>query len=296
MRVSSLVIFGLILSAVVVVATTNHPIPKPPAEPDFYLDPSKENVKVSFDEAKSIAEKSLPTLKNANLLHEGLVYDKLSGKRVWELKFVKDGKHISVCIDANSGEVIYLWDESKMSPSGGIISEREAERIANSYLESREKENNLVLSSVVFNPSEEKAYGPKYDVHYSRLIKGIPCLSDGITVSVNANSGEVVAYYKVWTIPEGDCTNSEPTLAEEDARNILKSYMEREYSTEIDILSSKLVWMDLNYPAEGSEKDVRLAWWLEFEDAHLKKIGMPPASAWIDAHSGDVLKVVYDIG
>ncbi len=296
-----LVVIGLISCAMVVVASNHSNIDKTgiKIKPNFYLDPSKEKVKIDFEVAKSIAEKHVPAVKWARMLHSGLVYDKLFGKKVWELNFkTRDEKHISVCVDANTGEVVYMWDESKMSVGKRCISDAEAKKIADTFLMSKKNNlSSLVFSSITYNPSEEKEYAAKYDVHYPRLIKGIPCLSDGITISINTQTGEVVSYYKVWAIPEKDCISPTPSLSKENAENLLRNYMEKKHSTKINILSTKLVWIDVNYPHPmDKESDVRLAWWIKFDDSHVKSNNLPPAAAWIDSHSGEVLKVVYDIG
>ncbi len=294
-----LVAVGLVLCTAVIAANYFPNAKNAPIRPSFYLNPSTEKVKIDFETARSIAERSIPAVKSARMLHGGLIYDKLLGVKVWELEFkAGDGKHVSVCVDANIGEVVYMWDESKMSADGAGISAEEAKKIADSYLrEVLGDASDLTLSGVFYNPSEEEGYAPKYDVHYSRMIKGVPCLSDGVTISVNTRSGDVVAYYKVWAIPEKDCTDPNPVVSKEDAIRFLTDYMKREYSTEVNVLSAKLVWMDVNYPHPMNGKsDVRLAWWIEFEDPVVKSSNMPPAAAWVDAHSGEVLKVVYEIG
>jgi WD40 repeat protein len=295
-----LVVVGLVLCTAVIAANCLPNVKNAPVRPSFYLNPSTEKVKIDFETARSIAERSIPAIKDARMLHGGLIYDKLLGVKVWELEFkTDDGKHISVCVDASTGEVVYVWDESKMSAGKGSISAEEAKKIADSYLRKvlGNSASDLIFSGILYNPSEEKEHAPKYDVHYSRLIKGIPCLSDGITISVNAKGGDVVAYYKVWDIQEKDCINPNPSVSKENATRLLTDYMRREYSTKINILSAKLVWMDVNYPHPmNGKRDVRLVWWIKFDDSAVKSNEMPPAAAWVDAHSGEVLRVVYDIG
>jgi len=183
--------------------------------------------------------------------------------------------------DKNSTPGLYL-DPSKENVN---ISLEEAKNIA-------ESEANY------FPPSAEELAG-EYIVYYSRVIKGILCLSDGITIRVNPNTGDIMSYYKTWTIPEEKIDVSPvPTVAKKDAETILQNYMSKELSTKVNLLSTKQVWMDTNYPVpQNGSNDIRLAWWIEFDDSRIRSMELPcPAAAWIDAHSGEVLRLVYDVG
>ncbi|HJH26988.1 MAG TPA: hypothetical protein C5S37_09530 [Methanophagales archaeon] len=299
-----IVLVCLVLSSAIVMAAVSNDLLKVSVKdknnaPSLYLDPFKENVNISLDEAKTIVESEIPATKDASA-QGGLIYDKFFGKKCWQLSFkTKDGKHISAYVSADTGELIYFWDVSKMSSmEGQNLTIDRAKRIASDYLKSTGGELNF--SGVIYNPAPEEELAAKYDVHYSRMIKGVSCLSDRVTICVNSETGEIVSYYKVWTIPEEKIgISSVPTVSKKDAETILKNYMSRELSTEINVLSTKLIWMDMNYPVPpNGSNDIRLAWWIEFDDSYIRSFeDLPcPAAAWIDAHSGEVLRLVYDVG
>ncbi len=300
-----IILVCLVLSSVIVMAAVSNDILKVSVKdknntPSLYLDPSNENVNISLVEAKKIAESEIPAIKDAPA-RGGLIYDKTFGN-VWQISFkTKEGKHLLVGISADIGEIHFYYDESKMLPvKVENITIEDAKRIASDHIATKNIDGELDFDKANYFPPAAEELAGEYIVYYSIVIQGISCLSDGITIRVNPNTGDIMSYYKAWTIPEEKIDiSSVPTVTKKDAETILQNYMSRELSTKINVLSTKPVWMDTNYPVPpNGSNDIRLAWWIEFDDSYIQSFeDLPgPAAAWIDAHSGEVLRLVYDVG
>ena len=300
-----IVLVCLVLSSAIAMAAVSNDLLRVSVKdknspPSLYLDSFKENVNISLDEAKNIATSEIPAIKDASA-QGGLIYDETFGN-VWQLSFkTKEGKHVLVGISADTGKIHFYYDESKMLPvKVENITIEDAKRIASDYIATKNIDGELDFDKANYFPPSAEELAGEYIVYYSRVIKGIPCLSDGITIRVNPNTRDIMSYYKTWTIPEEKIDiSSVPTVSKKDAETILQNYMSRELSTKINVLSTKLVWMDTNYPVPpNGSNDIRLAWWIEFDDSYIRSFeDLPcPAAAWIDAHSGEVLRLVYDVG
>ncbi|NLN43749.1 MAG: ATP-dependent 26S proteasome regulatory subunit, partial [Methanosarcina sp.] len=178
------------------------------------------------------------------------------------------------------------------------ISKDDALKIAEEYVESKvsaEKINEIELENVNYiGPAADDLPG-NYHVSYARIIRGIPSLSDGILLDVNAETGEVSSYDKSWSMSEEEIAliDTEPSITDEKAVEILKEYMSNEpyigekKANTVKVISSNLVWK------EGDDDETRLAWWIRFMDSSFKRNDSYPASVWIDAHSGEMLLFSY---
>ena len=175
------------------------------------------------------------------------------------------------------------------------VNMEDAKNIADDYIITQNINGELRFDGIESRPPHAKDLAGKYSVHFSRIIKGIPCLSDGIRVGVNPDNGDIMSYHRTWSMPEEEMSvNPVPTVQNSEAKKILCDFMKEKYSTEITPVSSKLVWMDINYPVQMDGcHDIRLTWMIRFEDSYLQQNEATPGSAWIDAHSGEILKKAY---
>ncbi|MCK9278847.1 MAG: hypothetical protein M0P22_12255, partial [Methanoculleus sp.] len=132
----------------------------------------------------------------------------------------------------------------------------------------------------------------------SRIIGGVRCLSDGITVTVHPVTGCITDYSKSWTMPEDQVpVDAEAKISDSEAGAIVVDFMAENGAQGIRILSSEKQWVDLNYPAGLQEPhDIRLAWHVRFTDDNYQSRGVTfPAAVWVDAETGEVLKCLYSL-
>jgi len=261
-----------------------------------YLDPSTSEVNISFENAKNKLMSENPEVINESI-HGELIDDDDFGI-IWQMSSkTTNGKSIVIGIDASNGERLFVYDGSKNVQGKNSISKDAALEIAEKYIESKvsaEKINEIELEDV--NYIEPAAYDlpGTYKISYTRIIRGIPSLSDGIQLRVNEETGEVSSYRKRWSMDEEKIAliDTKPSITDEKAVEILKEYMNtepyigEEKANTVKVISSNLVWKE-------DDDETHLAWWVRFIDSSFTTGDEYPASAWIDAHSGEMLLLDY---
>ncbi|AKB29526.1 ATP-dependent 26S proteasome regulatory subunit [Methanosarcina siciliae T4/M] len=301
MKVNQICILALVLVGAIFVAFASEErgiiFTKEDVKQTKSLDPSTADVNVSFEDAKNKLMSENPEVIDESI-HGELIDDDDYGV-IWQVSSrTTNGKSILTGIDASNGERHFVYDGSKNVLGNGDISKDDAQEIAEKYIESRvsaDKISQIELEDV--NYIEPAAYNlpGTYKISYARIIRGIPSLSDGIQLRVNAETGEVSSYRKRWSMDEGETAliNTEPGITDEKAVDILKEYMSNEpcigeeKASTVKVISSNLVWK------EDDKDKTHLAWWIRFMDSSFAKGDSYPASVWIDAHSGEMLLFDY---
>ncbi|KKF98927.1 YcdB/YcdC domain-containing protein, partial [Methanosarcina mazei] len=210
-----------------------------------------------------------------------------------------NGRSISAGIDASNGDLLFVYDGSKKVRGNNNINKDDALTIAEKYIQSRVSAN--IISETKLNDIKYKEPAADdlpgiYHVSYIRSIRGIPYLSDGIILRVNAETGEVTSYCKKLSTSEEEIAliNTEPSITDEEAIKVLKEYMSsipqigEEKANTVKVMSSDLVWK------ENNDDKIHLAWWIKFVDSSFAEDDNCPAFAWVDAHSGEML--LFDYG
>ncbi|MDY9927065.1 YcdB/YcdC domain-containing protein [Methanosarcina sp.] len=301
MKYSQICILTLALASAIFVAFASEDggiiFTKEDAKQTKYLDPSTADVNISFEDAKNklISENSEVTDES---IHGELIDDENFGI-IWRVSSkTTNGKSIFAGIDASNGEQLFVYDGSKNVQGRDSISKDDALKIAEEYIVSRvsaDKINDLEFEHVNYiEPAADDLPGT-YKISYARIIRGIPSLSDGIQVRINAETGEVSSYRKRWSMDKGDIAliDTEPGITDEKAVEILKEFMSNELpigeekASTVKVISSNLVWK------EDDEDKTRLAWRIQFRDSSFAKDSKYPASVLIDAHSGEMLLFDY---
>jgi hypothetical protein len=183
-------------------------------------------------------------------------------------------------------------------PDPGRISLERAKQIASDYIEERDTGQDLALVTARYVVPHADGLPGEYLIRYSRIIGGVRCLSDGITVTVHPATGCVMSYYKSWTMPEGQVpTDAGAKISESEAGAIVADVMTENGAGGVQILSSEKQWVDLNYPAGLQEPhDIRLAWHVRFTDDYYRSRGVTfPAAVWVDAETGEVFRCLYSL-
>jgi Zn-dependent metalloprotease len=143
-------------------------------------------------------------------------------------------------------------------------------------------------------------YDGNYFFDYRRVIRGVACYKDGITVTVDPGTGNVVTYSKTWNTPE-NAVAAQPVPAV--SRDAAIALVEREaracYPESADsfrIAAAELRWMDLYnqekyIPAPGV---IPLVWHVTFDDATIRAWEFPnPEEGWVDAQNGTLRSMAY---
>jgi hypothetical protein len=145
----------------------------------------------------------------------------------------------------------------------------------------------------------EKIAG-KYVFVYKRVIRDVPCDSDGLTLVVDSVAGNVVEYRKSWSLPENAVASSaKPEITKDAAIKTVQQEAMRIYPTSaasLRIVSAELRWKNYHnpdkvVPAPGS---IPLVWKVQFDDETLRAQQWPsPATGWVDAQTGTLQDMYY---
>jgi len=135
---------------------------------------------------------------------------------------------------------------------------------------------------------------------FRRIINGVPCNSDGFTISVDAGTGNVVSYYKSWHTPENAvAAQPVPAISRDAAIAVIEREARACYPASADsfrIVSADLQWMDL-YNADlytPSPGVIPLAWYVRFDDKTIREREFPvPEEGSVDAQNGTLLSMYY---
>lgn len=236
--------------------------------------------------ARSIVRTEIPA---AEMPKEGTLVEDVSDRPIWEFQVhsIDQGSGV-IGIDAKTGEASYAYGEiaDRAGVNTGISMEKAGE-IAGNRLKGEEIEGTLSGPEISYEPPHAASEIGRYQVAYERMIDGIPSF-DGVRIFIDPEDGTVLKYYINWDLPATIETDPTPTLSATEAAEILTTAMEERRGSEgLEILSTELRW----YDQEGER--ISLAWKIEFEDDYVRSYEAGPASAWIDAHTGEELLLCY---
>lgn len=268
-------------------------------KPGLYLNPAQEYVQIGLDDVKSVIASEIPRAK-METLSGGLINDRVYGK-LWQFTFWTEAhENILMGVDAETGDVEFFFGRTGGNITGEEkISLEKAKQIASDYIKGRDDNLNLIpVMANYVGPHAEGSPG-EYLIRYSRVIDGVRCLSDGITVTVNPVSGHIMSYYRSWTMPEDQIpTDAQPSVSESEAGAIVTDFMTENGAEGIQVLSSEMQWVDMNYPAGLQDPhDIHLAWRVRFIDDYYRSHGVTfPPAIWVDAETGEILKCLYSLG
>ena len=268
-------------------------------KPDLYLNPAEDQVKISLDDVKSVIASEMPLAK-METLSGGLIDDRVYGK-LWQFTFRTEAdEHILMGIDAETREISFFFGRTGVSvPGQEKISLEEATQIASDYIKDRDGDLDITPEMARYMSPHAEGLSGKYQVHYSRVIGGVDCLSDGIMVAVHPVNGCIMSYHKRWTMPEDQVLAIQPAnLTESEASAIFTDDMTKYGASGIKILSSEKQWVYRNDSADAQGfRDICLAWHIKFTDDYIRSYNLTRyAVVWVDAETGDIFKHSYNIG
>lgn len=267
--------------------------------PDLYLNPAEEQVRISLDDVKSVIASEMHLAK-METLRGGLIDDRVYGK-LWQFTFRTEAdEHILMGIDAETSDVSFFFGRTGESvPGQEMISSEEATQIASDYIKDRDGDLDITPEMARYMSPHAEGLSGKYQVHYSRVIGGVDCLSDGIMVAVHPVNGCIMSYHKRWTMPEDQVLAIQPAnLTESEASAIFTDVMTKYGASGIKILSSEKQWVYRNDSADVQGfRDICLAWHIKFTDDYIRSHNTTcPAAVWVDAETGEIFKHIYNIG
>ena len=222
--------------------------------------------------------------------------------RMWRFDMRKDDRQLVLgTLDANTGDLMNynvvrhpLWEDPLESPHLAAASLEKARQTAENEI--RKRNGGLTLKLI----DSRVDYDGNYVFNYRRILQGVPCGKDGITITVNPGTGNVVMYSKTWTTPENAvAAQTVPAISRDAAIALVEREARACYPESADsfrIVSADLRWMDLYnqekfIPAPGV---IPLVWYVRFDDATIRAWEFPvPEEGWVGAQNGTLLSMGY---
>lgn len=292
MKKLQVLLLGLLAISAVGIVIAADVIADEPADSGEYIDES---------EVFPIVQSEVEGAVRENLSID-LVDDALYGT-IWECSvWTKDGKNVVLGIDARTGEVKYFIGKAREGLMGAKkqISIDDAKQVAADYIGKQKIDGTIRFDEASYIDPHAEGEAGTYHVFYERVIDGVSCLSDGISLYINAETGEITNCFKRWRYPDEIPVSPEPEISETRAREVLSDFMKEEYnSSGLEICSAELKWADDTTLAgkRGEPQGIRLTWWLKFGDDYTRSYNISSSAlAWIDAQTGEVLRCSYVIG
>lgn len=268
-----------------------------------YYNPAQENAKISIERAKDLASEAFPQLSPDRIrvkFSDGSQY-----VRGWEFYLLNGNEQlVHGGLEADTGELSWyaFGIVRKDRPENPSITLDAAQRVADRETRDRNGVLPIIISDARIDPlgmPREKIAG-KYVFVYKRIIRDVPCDSDGLTLVVDSVAGNVVEYRKSWNLPENAVAlSAKPEITKDAAIKTVQQEAMRIYPTSaanLQIVSAELRWKDCHnpdkvVPAPGS---IPLVWKVQFDDETLRAQQWPsPATGWIDAQTGILQDMYY---
>jgi len=274
--------------------TTVTPTPETPAPGDEITDA----------EAKTIAAAALPDIVRAETAKVRLehIQDGRGEHYLFEVYDRSNStRQAQVWVDARTravtGFAIHIPDQGR--PADPVITMAEACASAEEFLADRGE--NAGLSAAVgkyYSPRTIERTGETvaghYTVNFPRSVRGVHCFRDGCTIDVDAVTGEIRYYYRIWSLDAARCTgDTKPAVTAEEAEERAGAYLRDTYGELAGLAfhSATLVWADCLAPTTG---EVPLAWQIPFDDDYYRSLDSPRTDiAFVDARNGTVLSCNY---
>jgi hypothetical protein len=268
----------------------------------------KKDAGITIDQAKVFAQKAFPHYSADRV---GMEYsDGSDSVRGWNFDLYKDSQKIVMgTLDADTGDLrayfipTYLRGEQQGDSHPDVTMDSARVTAEN---EIRERNGELPLKLVesrLDSPSPRppgmEAAG-NYVFLFRRIIHGVPCNTDGFTISVDSGTGNVVTYYKSWHTPENAvAAQPVPAIPRDAAIAVIEREAKACYPDSADsfrIVSADLQWMDLYNPDKFTPSPgvIPLAWYVRFDDKTIREREFPvPEEGSVDAQNGTLLSMYY---
>ncbi|QSZ68195.1 hypothetical protein RJ40_12165 [Methanofollis aquaemaris] len=284
--------------------------PSPSPTPPETTTPATE---ITKEEAKAIAADAFPEIvgpDTAKVRFEQIT-DALGERRSWEVDDysanlnVEGARHAQVWVDAATGEIMEfaIHTGKKGRPDDPVLSEEEACACADEFFQGREEGAILERRpDVLYQTYTSLVEGGKevagfYRIWYARLVREVPCSGDGCDLEVDAVNGETRRFCKTWALDESRCrADTTPSIQAEEAEERAGAYLKETYGDlpGLTIHTTLLKWADHPFWARDPSTAVPLGWEVTFDNDHYRSLTWPRnATAWVDAHTGEVFACDY---
>ncbi len=265
--------------------------------------PGQETAAVSPDKAEAIATSAFPGVKADTVR---VWYEESPDKGgVWQFIFASGNTTIiSGSVDASSGELVSFTRHIPRTgrTTGPVLTVQTAQDTASRYISDRNGgELPLNLTSARYEawgtPSLPAA--GQYLFSWQRTFLDYPVDTDGVKVDVDALTGDVIGYDKVWTTQDyAFSQTTEQAVAQRDAGFAVMRAAKTVFPDSVEsirVLSAEMRWNNRHAPGASQQPgSVPLAWKVVFDDATIRADpSLPRGVGWVDIQTGNVTSLQY---
>ncbi|MDD1685410.1 YcdB/YcdC domain-containing protein [Methanoregula sp.] len=263
----------------------------------------QETTTISEDKVKGIATSAFPDAGASTI--RTWYYNSPDKGGIWMFILASGNTTlITGSLDATTGELVSF---RKKIPSSGRREEptttlEKAQATASHYI----SEKNGGTLPLNLTSSRYEAWGTpsapsagQYLFSWERLYLDHPVDTDGISVTVDAESGEVIGYDKQWSTPDFAFSRSvDQTIIQRDATFAVMQEAKKRYPDSVEsirVLSAELRWNNNHDPATSQlSGTVPLEWKIVFDDAVIRAdSSLPIGTGWVDIQMGNVTEMHY---
>jgi hypothetical protein len=263
--------------------------------------PGQASARITADQAKTLIKEAFPRLRPDSIR---VRYDNRPESFLAWIFSVTTGNTtvLTGTLDPETGQVLSFslftsWEDRQAEP---LLDISAAQNIADRYiLEKNRVPLPLNMSEARYIPLKvsQKTVAGHYVFVYNRIVQGIPCDSDGFTISIDSVSAEVTGYERRWNSPDSAFSVAlDPLVTRYEATFYILQRARETHPESVDslsIVSAEIRWKDHtvagSFPRPGS---IPMAWKVQFTDGI---IGPKQVSAlgWVDVQTGEILDFYY---
>lgn len=162
------------------------------------------------EQAIAKAKELLPQLIGDKQLSVDFTEDDYRGTGVWNLRSSEErpvrlplANRLYISLDENGSLLSFNYFDSSLQNSGQkLIDRNRAQAIAKNFLAQMKPHilDQIELEDITYNPYYYRSYdqGMFYTFRWNRLVNGIPVRDNGVTINVDAMSGQITFYDVSW--------------------------------------------------------------------------------------------------
>lgn len=263
----------------------------------------QETATITEDKVKGIATSAFPDAGAGTV--KIWYYDSPDKGGVWMFILASGNTtRVTGSLDATTGELVSFM---RNIPSAGrqedpTIPLEKAQTIASHYISDHNGGTlPLNLTSARYDPwgTPSVPGAGQYLFSWERLYLDHPVDTDGITVSVDAETGDVIAYDKQWSTPDFAFSQTlDQAVIQRDATFAVMQEAKQRYPDTVEsvrVVSAELRWNNKQDPGTSQRPGtVPLEWKIVFDDAVIRAdSSLLPGTGWVDIQTGNVTEMVY---
>jgi hypothetical protein len=265
--------------------------------------PGQENAVVPAAKAKILALSAFPGI-HPEQVKVWYANDPVKGGE-WQFIFTTKNTVLAKgTLDATTSDTtaLFLSVPHTGRPAGTSVDKDRAKATADQYISDHNggplPVNMTTIQYQDWGTPSDPAAG-EYILTYERIFQDFPVDTDGIVVTVDSVTGQVIGYDKIWTTQDYEFSQTlEQAIAKREATYAVMQAAKTVFPESVEsvrIISADIRWNNRNTPGISQRPgSVPLSWKVLFDDATIRgDPSLPQAVGWVDIQTGNVTEMEY---